>query len=82
MARTNLSKYTTYELLYELHARGLWFYCWSPETISSDYWAAGIEQPTDEEREELCERIENEIDKKFFDMEQELLLQMRYERKE
>lgn len=82
MSHTDLSKYTTCELLNELYGRRLWFYCWSPETISSDYWAAGVEQPTDEERVELCERIHDEIDEKFFDMEQTLLLQMRSERKE
>lgn len=82
MSHTDLSKCSTYELLNELSARRIWFYTWSPETISSDYWAAGVEQPTDEERVELCERIENEIDKKFFVMEQALLLQMRSERKE
>lgn len=82
MARNGLSKYTTRELLYELKTRWLWFYCWSPETIVSDYEAAGIEQPTADECVELCERIENEIDKKFFDMEQALLLQMRSESEE
>ena len=82
MSHTDLSKCSTYELLNELSARRIWFYCWSPETISSDYYVAGIEQPTDDEREELCERIHDEIDEKFFSMEQALLLQMRSESEE
>lgn len=74
-----LSECTTYELLNELTARRIWFYCWSPETISADFYAAGIEQPTDDEKVELCEQIHDEIDERFFVMAQELLRQMRYE---
>lgn len=79
MSYNPLQEFTTERLLDELAGRGEWFYTWTPETIKVDHWSHGVESPTDDECDKLCELIYDRIDDEFFDMTQALLHQLRLE---